>query len=1081
MQLGIGNLLRWKKGPVGGDIGVVVELLNDGRQLRLRLDSGEEIVFAAGTDVLQRVEFPDGAHVAVKSDGAVGMVTGRTDLGGRLIYQVALPDGSTRTVPEDSLRPGRVVDPRTVLQAGEPRSPFHMNLRIAATRLLFQHQFDDFSSLSNSRVEVKPHQVAVLHRVASNYPHRFLLADEVGLGKTIEAGLVIKELKARGVATRVLILAPSGIVSQWQFEMRSKFSEVFALYNKLTTAYLQTKYPGENIWTLENNVIASTSYAAWDPKRREDIALADWDLIVIDEAHHARRTWQGRSRYTETNLYRLANRLADPERVTSSGLMLLTATPMQLHPFELYSLIELLDPSLFPDFDEFEDHRASVAGLNLAVDLVRRWPALSDEEQDDAVTAIRRWLPKDAPNARVLLAQPAERERIGEELLQLHRLSEAMIRNRKSVVGGFMPRSAKTWTVEPTDQEVAAYNAITAYTQSGLRRSKALKNNAIGFLMTTLQKMNASSSETIGKSLIRRIERLEEGLLTKAVPVLDEGEDASDLAPEEVDDVLAIDARVGVLEELTEMRRLVALLDAIEIDTKARTLQEGLSALRGSDPEVKVLIFTQFKDTQAYLARVLGAAWHVHIFNGDLKPEEKDAAVAAFRDQPGPRLLLSTEAGGEGRNFQFCHTMVNYDLPWNPMRIEQRIGRLDRIGQKHPVTIINLAVAGTIEERVLEVLERRIQVFVETVGGLDPILGRVEADLRHLIFLEESPERLKAYEVDLGTRVQRARAAETRLGDLIMDTRSFRKDEIKQILERRSLLDHRALERFTRKALRQLGVAVDESPESPGVWDVTLSERFAIEFPKLAKEGWKRRVTFDPSVALDMESVDFLAFGHELVDALVARTRGKDFGGRAATWWITTDEVGPVEGWFFTYELELEGVIRAKELYPVFIARSGDSMPAIAAWLLDRSSQVLREDPPAEAVPETEGLDVAFGAGDRVASARLFERQADLAAQNRTRLEQERTKLVRYYEYRRRSASAKVTSTERTVRRLQAAATPDDLKILPAWLKNLDTAQRIADSLESDRERRLRELDALDQVAAQQQMMTGAYVKISAS
>jgi hypothetical protein len=282
MQIGVGSLVRWRKGPTGGDIGIVAEVLNGGQRLRVRLDNGEEHLFALPTDVLQRVQFPEGTHVAIRSDGAAGMVTGRTELDGRVIYDVALPDGSARSVPEDSLRPARVVDPRTILRAGEARSPFHKNLRIASTRLLFQHQFDDFSSLSNSRVEIKPHQVAVLHRVASTYPHRFLLADEVGLGKTIEAGLVIKELKARGVANRVLVLAPSGIVSQWQFELKSKFSEVFALYNKDTTTYLQNKHPGENVWTLENNVIASTTYAAWDDQRREDIALADWDLVVID-------------------------------------------------------------------------------------------------------------------------------------------------------------------------------------------------------------------------------------------------------------------------------------------------------------------------------------------------------------------------------------------------------------------------------------------------------------------------------------------------------------------------------------------------------------------------------------------------------------------------------------------------------------------------------------------------------------------------------------------------------------------------------------------------------------------------------
>src|SRR4029079_5479018 len=152
------------------------------------------------------------------------------------------------------------------------------------TRLLFAHQYDELSSLSNSRVEIKEHQVGVLHRVATSYPHRFLLADEVGLGKTIEAGLVIKELKARGMANRVLVLAPSGIVSQWQFELKTKFNEVFAHYNRSTVEYLKANHPGENVWTVNDNVIVSTSFAAHDEDRRREIVLAGWDLVVIDEA-----------------------------------------------------------------------------------------------------------------------------------------------------------------------------------------------------------------------------------------------------------------------------------------------------------------------------------------------------------------------------------------------------------------------------------------------------------------------------------------------------------------------------------------------------------------------------------------------------------------------------------------------------------------------------------------------------------------------------------------------------------------------------------------------------------------------------
>ena len=1079
MAIGVGSLVHWRNGPTGGDLGVIVDLPNDGRQVRVRLDSGQEHVFAVPNDVLQRVEFREGAHVQTRSDGAAGMVTGRTELAGRVIYDLTLPDGSVRSVPEDSLRPARVTDPRAFLRTGEARSPFNMNLRIAATRLLFQHQFDDFSSLSNSRVEIKPHQVGVLHRVAGAYPHRFLLADEVGLGKTIEAGLVIKELKARGVAERVLVLAPSGIVSQWQFELKSKFSEVFAVYNKATISYLQNKHPDENVWTLENNVICSSTFAAWDDRRREDIALADWDLVVIDEAHHARRTWEGRSRYSDTLLYRLASRLADPERSTSDGLLLLTATPMQLHPFELYSLIELLDPALFADYEEFQAHAESLAGLNRLVDEVRRWPALGEAEQLESEEAIRRWLPDEGPRLTSALASAEERDRLSEDLLQFHRLSEVMVRNRKSVVGGFMPRTAKTWTVDPSEQEMAAYDAVTEYVRSGLQRSRDIKNNALGFLMATLQKMNASSSETLGKSLVRRIERLEEGLLSKQAPALDDDEDASDLSEEEIDDVLAIDARVAILEELANLRRLVGLLDAIEIDSKAQTLLDGLDGLRGGDPTVKVLVFTQFRDTQAYLARILGSSWPIHLFHGQLKPEEKDAAVAAFRDHPGPRLLISTEAGGEGRNLQFCHTMVNYDLPWNPMRIEQRIGRLDRIGQRHAVTIINLAVAGTVEERVLEVLERRIQVFVETVGGLDPILGKVEADLRHLIFLIDGEERLEAYEADLETRVQRARVAETRLGDLIMDTRSFRQDEVQRILERRGPLDAKAIETFARKALRQMGVQVQPVPESVGVWDLTFSERFAIEFPKIAKDGRTRRVTFDPAVALDMESVDFLAFGHELIDGLVTRVRSADFGGRVGTRWIETSEVEAIDGWFFTYELEYEGVVRSKELLPVFVERSGTPRPDLGAWLFERATQLVREDPPAELRPPVDGFDTALATADRIAATRLFERQAELAVVNRQRLEQERTKLSRYYEYRERSASSKLASTARTVERLRSSDNSDEHRILPVWLKNLQTAARTVEVLAADRERRLRELDNRDQVAIQQQMMTGAYVVIT--
>ena len=208
--------------------------------------------------------------------------------------------------------------------------------------------------------------------------------------------------------------------------------------------------------------------------------------------------------------------------------------------------------------------------------------------------------------------------------------------------------------------------------------------------------------------------------------------------------------------------------------------------------------------------------------------------------------------------------------------------------------------------------------------------------------------------------------------------------------------------------------------------------------------------------------------------------RGKDFGGRVGTRCIETAEIDPTDGWFFTYELEFEGVVRSKELLPVFVDRSGVPRPDVAAWLLDRATQVLREDPPADLHPPTDGFDEALAAADLVAGTRLFERQAELAEVNKARLEQERSKISRYYEYRERSASAKLASTARTVDRLGSSENPDEIRILPVWAKNLEIAQRTVDALAADRDRRLRDLDARDQVSVQQQMMTGSYVAIAA-
>ena len=1082
-----GNLVRWLNDA--REIGVVREA--DGGTVAVQFDSGSRHSFPAGTDALERVRFDPGTYVEVRATSARGMVVSSTEVAGRLSYAVSLPDGTQPNVLESGLRKAVLTDPIARLRAGELDSTRSTNLRVAATRLAYAQQFDELASLSNSRVEIKPHQVGVVHRVMSEFPHRFLLADEVGLGKTIEAGLIIKELKARGLAKRVLILAPAGLVRQWQFEMKTKFNETFSIYNSDTLRVIAMEHPGQNPWTMRDNIITSTAYAAWSEERRREIALAGWDVVVIDEAHHARRQWQGDGRYETTQLYRLAKSLNDPDVGGAASCLLLTATPMQLHPFELYSLVELLDPVLFPSYPAFEEHRQQLAGLNRLVEAVRSWETLDDDAQRLTAEAIIELSGETAAVLRQRLASPSGRGEVAEELLKRHLLSEVLIRNRKSLVGQFQPRVAHQWPVELTDTERAAYDAVTAYVRSGYDRARAAQNPAIGFLMTTFQKLLCSSSKAISETMIGRISRLERGLAVTP-PAASEDELAEQLGEgleeEEVTEALgrltaATLEEDAVVEECRELERLVNMLDEIEIDSKARVLVDRLGDILSQEPDAKVIIFTQFRNTQEYLRELLAATpWTAHLFHGSLNPHEKDAVVERFRAAEGPQLLITTEAGGEGRNFQFCHMLVNYDMPWNPMKVEQRIGRIDRIGQKHPVLIFNLYMVGTIEERVLRVLDRRIGLFTETVGGLDPILGNVERDLKEVFRLagDEAERRLRDMERMLEDKVHQARQAEQRRADFIMDTRSYRRDEVDRLLQRHAQLTNDDVRRFVIGSLDELGCRVADDPEAKGVYRVHLSSKFRDWLPRYSEEdGSGRRVAFDPAVALEHEEVEFFAFGHPVVDALVERAQDRSYGGRTSHRRVLASSRPPTEGWLFLFTIQLDGLLATREVYPVFVHPDGELDSETAEWLLDRAALGKREDYGPEALPpRDQTFDDGARAAEQAALERLVLRQIELEGANEERLERERGKLASYFAYKDSAAREKLERTRATFERLALSTDPDVQKIVPVWARNLEDARRHVEQLAEERERRLGALVGREHIAAQHELLSASWVEI---
>jgi SNF2 family DNA or RNA helicase len=515
-----------------------------------------------------------------------------------------------RQTPASGARPGQAHDDLFAalfgrVSAGVPVDADFSALLDGAAQVWSRPGFDTLVSAGLLRFAPFEHQLQTVRTVLQRMQGRAILADEVGLGKTIEAGLVLSELRLRGLAPRALVLTPAGLVGQWQEELDRKFA-------------LPSAVPKAGAWRDVGDspvVLASLAAARRDPLRAS-LTAREWDLVVIDEAHRVRgaRTASGR----------LARDLR------SRYLLLLTATPVENTLDDLFQLVSLVAPGLLGTASQFRSRHGS-AGSSVA-----------SVRQLDALRA---------------------------------RTREVMVRHRRSEVAVILPqRLAETVKVHLPGAEAALYAAVTD-------RIKA-------------QAQDAGPARLMGlRSLARQA-----------------GSGPAALAP-------ALE-RAGWAD-------LAAQAAGLAAGGKERALLERVRRHVGAGE--KVVVFTAFTATLASAAGLLAEAGISCVtYHGSLSRQAKDEAIEHFRTRAD--VLVTTEAAGEGRNLQFCHVMVNMDLPWNPMQIEQRLGRLHRIGQEHDVVLTNLVGVGTIEERILEVLESKINLFELVVGELDMILGRVEED-----------------------------------------------------------------------------------------------------------------------------------------------------------------------------------------------------------------------------------------------------------------------------------------------------------------------------------------------------------------
>ena len=759
---------------------------------------------------------------------------------------------------------------------------------------------------------------------------------------------------------------------------------------------------------------------------------------------------------------------------------------MQLDSGELYSLIELLDPALFPTEEHFDRHRAQLPGLSRIVhDLSEHGFPTPDDDPEVLVERVATWLEMDAQTAEQRLRAGAESiADLCAELSARHLLSEVLIRNRKKIVGGFMPRQAHRWHVELTQEERTALNAVEAYVRDGYARAERSNDAAVGFVMVIFQKLMASSIQALRVSLDRRRQRLEK---TSAAPVLSKKTKAQ--IPD-LEDRLEDDAFIGALldevaaadaQEAGELKVLVDLLDAVPTDSKADTLVGQLQELHRLEAGPKVLLFTEFRETQEYLRQRLAAiGWDVQLFHGQLKPEAKDAAVDAFRAAEGPSILLSTEAGGEGRNFQFCHLLVNYDLPWNPMRVEQRIGRVDRIGQAHTVQVFNFWVKGTVEERVLDVLERRINVFEDTVGGLDPILGDTERDLTKILQLggDERERALRRFEEQVEKKIAQARAAEEKLRDFIMETKSYSKEIASTLTDAATPISPADQENFVVRLLADVNTHLSRQPD--GTFEITFHEPFVSDFPQHSKEGGRKRtVAMRADVKPDSEHVEYLALGHPVIDDLMARVTSPSYSGSAAAFEVEADDRPPRSGWLVVYELGVPALKEVRELAPFFIEDGGLVDPEVGRELLHRAASFPNDHSLSPADVPVDTLDVALAAAEVEGFARLAELEEQARAESSKQLEREQAKLVTYFDYRDQAARDRLESSQRILANLETSEHADSRRIIPVWRANVARDERLIEELRAERGAQLAQLNNRASGAGDLRLVAAARVEIT--
>jgi ATP-dependent helicase HepA len=811
--------------PSDPSLGTGVVTQTEGSRVTVRFSRlQEDRIYTTRTADLAilRYEISAGERVTT-GDGQQARVRRRLAADGAPLMRYELDDGSVQ--PESLLLPRvRDIGAKERLASLNLSHPEVVRARMQGLRLGRFGARPGDAAVLGARVQWLPHQVDVATRAVQQDPVRLLLADEVGLGKTVEAALIYAGLRHEGRANRVLIITPDALCIQWLGEIYRKAHELLVLLDRDRLDDAERDFPELSPFDAYQRMVASMDRLVADPQLCRKLAAAQWDLVIVDEAHHLR--W--RPQDGGNPAYRLVETVA----ARSRHLLLLTATPMALDPTEYHALLRLLEPTRFDDPVTFQSVAERASSLrDLALEVSR---SLSTQRAlpKAAIKAAKALLADDSDDTAALgafLAEPAAAkgrmacaEPVLEALRQRHGLTDYVVRNRRGPVGGMPRRVPQVFALQPTAaQEVLLEVGEAVMFDLANSMPAAHRGKALGELLRALW--------ATPRALADILRPYSKTLLQQLQPHIDAVIDA----PNDAEGLPTGDARLRwLMQRIHGLAPGDKLLLFVESAVAVRALRDALEPL---------------------------LAGNLAMFHRELSPRDQDRQVAYFRDPAGPQIMLCTESGGEGRNFQFCHQVVLYDLPWRPATVEQRIGRIDRVGQNRDIHVLVPYFASGYEAAVLKIMQQSIGVLQRTVGGIDHGLEYVSEKLAELMLRGAEATAWKQLFMQTHELVEAARQRVDADADPILDHASFSParaqavlDRVPQQMEARTeafvqrYADHSRLELHARGLYR---VAIEGAPGAAGRDD--------------QETGYVG--TFSRHYALDHEDVEFLSFGHPLV------------------------------------------------------------------------------------------------------------------------------------------------------------------------------------------------------------------------